>query len=157
MACRRSGVRVPSPPFDSLRSLMAGHSKCVMSVNCWTNLRLFKCESNALSERSESKGFSMSKDGVYYTYILKCSDGSYYVGSTGDLSRQLARHNAGRGPKWTACRLPVKLLYSETHESETEAVRRERQIKKWTRAKKEALITGDKESLKGYSKRTRKR
>ena len=99
----------------------------------------------------------MDTSGVYYTYILKCSDGSYYVGSTNDLPQRLARHNAGRGPKWTACSLPVKLVYHETHESETEAVQRERQIKKWTRAKKEALIAGDKETLKGYSKRTRKR
>ncbi len=135
---------------------MAGHSKCIMSANWRTNFRLSKCESNALSERSESKGFFMGTNGVYYIYILKCSDGSYYIGSTDNLSQRLARHNAGRGPKWTACRLPVKLAYHEVHNSETEAVRRERQIKKWTRAKKKALIIGDKESLKGYSKRTRK-
>jgi len=108
-----------------------------------------------MSERSESKGFSVDLNGAYFTYILECSDGSYYVGSTDDLSQRLARHNAGRGPNWTACRLPVK-LYHEVHNNETEAVRRERQIKKWTRAKKEALVDENLGRLKELSRRRKR-
>ncbi len=91
----------------------------------------------------------------FFVYILLCSDGSYYIGSTDDLPARVARHNRAEGAAYTACRRPVKLVYSETALAEADAVRRERQIKHWTRAKKEALIAGDKERLKSLSKRRR--
>ncbi|MHC4087747.1 MAG: GIY-YIG nuclease family protein [Planctomycetota bacterium] len=90
---------------------------------------------------------------MWYTYILKCADNSYYTGHTNDLSERLSRHNAGLGPKWTACRLPVQLAYQESHENEESAISREKQIKKWSRAKKDALIEGNAEKLKSLSKR----
>lgn len=99
----------------------------------------------------------MGENRVYSTYILQCSDGSYYVGSTDDLPRRVRMHNAGKGPTWTASRLPVRLVYQEVHQARSEAVRRERQIKKWSRAKKEALISGDMERLKRLSKKKRRK
>jgi len=89
---------------------------------------------------------------TYYCYILKCSDGSYYVGSASNLEDRLNRHNQGRGPTYTAKRRPVQLVYHERLESLDSAAKRERQLKRWSRAKKEALISGDLESLKKLSK-----
>ena len=89
---------------------------------------------------------------MWYTYILQCSDKSYYAGHTNNLSERVNRHNAGRAALWTACRLPVKLIYNEALETEEQAVNRERQIKKWSRAKKQALLTADKTSLKELSR-----
>ena len=92
----------------------------------------------------------------YYTYILKCSDDSYYVGSTDDLPQRLARHNSGLASAWTAARRPVQLVYSEPYLSQSQAVKRERQIKKWSCAKKTALIQGNLAALKALSKRRKR-
>ena len=89
--------------------------------------------------------------GKFYVYFLLCSDDSYYVGSTHDLDERVDRHNQGRGCRYTSQRLPVRLVYSEPHESEASAVRRERQIKRWSRKKKEALVQGDTERLRQLS------
>lgn len=85
---------------------------------------------------------------MWHTYILQCSDDSFYAGHTNELSRRLAKHNEGQETKWTACRLLVRLVYHESHEEENSATERERQIKKWSRAKKEVLIAGNTENLK---------
>ena len=86
-------------------------------------------------------------------YMLRCSDGSYYVGSTRDeLELRVAQHNAGTFGGYTRSRRPVTLVFSESFESASDAVRAERQLKGWTRAKKEALIGGDIETLKRLSK-----
>ena len=90
---------------------------------------------------------------LFYVYILRCSDGSYYVGSTDNLQERIAAHNAGRGPSYTSKRRPVQLIYSERYDNNSSAVRRERQVKGWTRAKKEALILVNVEDLKRLSKR----
>ena len=89
---------------------------------------------------------------VCYFYILKCSDGSYYVGSAANLEDRVNRHNLGRGSSYTAKRRPVQLVYFEKSGSLDDAIKRERQIKKWSRAKKEALINGELETLKKLSK-----
>jgi predicted GIY-YIG superfamily endonuclease len=83
-----------------------------------------------------------------FVYILRCSDGSDYVGHTGDRTSRVACHNAGHGAAWTACRLPATRVLQETQATVEKAVRRERQIKGWTRAKKEALIGRDFARLK---------
>lgn len=75
-----------------------------------------------------------------YTYILKCSDGSLYTGWTNCLERRLAAHNAGTGAKYTRGRTPVKLVYYETHTTKEDAMRREYEIKHYSRKEKEALI-----------------
>ena len=89
----------------------------------------------------------------HFVYILQCADGVFYVGATEDLESRVAMHNEGRGPKFTACRLPVTLLYPEEHDSMSEARQREIQIKKWSRAKKEAFIAGNRSRLHELSKR----
>ncbi|MCH7988759.1 MAG: GIY-YIG nuclease family protein [Planctomycetes bacterium] len=94
---------------------------------------------------------------TFHVYILKCSDNSYYVGSTSNLNQRLKTHISGHGPQYTASRLPVELVYSELLPDLDSAVKRERQIKKWTRAKKEALIRGDLATLKMLSKKQKTR
>jgi putative endonuclease len=91
-----------------------------------------------------------------WVYILRCSDGTLYVGHTSDVHTRERTHNDGCGGCYTALRRPVSLVYSERHDSIREAIARERQLKRWTRAKKEALIVGDRETLKHLSKRRRK-
>jgi len=78
-----------------------------------------------------------------YVYILRCADNSLYVGQTADLESRLAKHADGTAAAFTARRRPVELVYSEFHATKESARRRERQLKRWTRAKKEALVVGD--------------
>ncbi len=96
----------------------------------------------------------MSKtDREFFVYILRCADGSYYVGSTTDVAARVEAHNAGRGPRFTACRRPVTLVYSEPFDTMDQARQREIQIKKWSRAKKEALIACEMQRLHDLSRR----
>ncbi len=87
-----------------------------------------------------------------WLYILQCADGSYYTGSTNNLRLRLAQHQAGEGSVYTRSRLPVKLVYTQEFPSEHEAFLRERQVKGWSRAKKEAIIRGDFDALVELSK-----
>ena len=81
-------------------------------------------------------------------YIVKCRDGHYYVGSTrGSLERRVAEHNAGTFGGYMKSRRPVELAFSQEFDRITDAIAAERQLKGWTRAKKEALIRGDMEAL----------
>ncbi|KAA0127246.1 GIY-YIG nuclease family protein [Chryseobacterium sp. SN22] len=82
-----------------------------------------------------------------YLYILLCSDGSYYTGSTNDLERRLAQHQSGEGANHTRKRLPVRLVYYEEYDRIDLAFYREKQIQGWSRRKKEALINGAPELL----------
>ena len=88
---------------------------------------------------------------MYWVYILLCFDGTFYVGHTRDLQDRLARHNAGTAALYTRIRRPVTLVYSEAHTEESNAVAREMQLKKWSRAKKKALIDGDMSRLRKLS------
>jgi predicted GIY-YIG superfamily endonuclease len=87
-----------------------------------------------------------------WLYILKCSDDSYYTGSTPDLERRLSEHQNGIACTYTSKRRPVKLLYSQEFPTLLEAFQMERRIKGWSRKKKEAIIKGDWEELKRLSK-----
>ena len=80
-----------------------------------------------------------------YVYMVRCADGSFYVGSaTGeDLAPRIERHNAGSYPGYTFTRRPVLLVWSEYYERITDGIAAERQIKGWGRAKKEALTRSD--------------
>src|SRR5688500_2449272 len=80
-------------------------------------------------------------------------DESLYVGHTSDLERRLAQHNEGRGGRFTKARLPVALVYSEQVDGPAAAVDRERQIKRWTKSKKVALVTGNRGRLKSLARR----
>ncbi|MBQ9832714.1 MAG: GIY-YIG nuclease family protein [Clostridia bacterium] len=81
----------------------------------------------------------------YYTYILKCADGTLYTGYTDDLDKRLTVHNSGKGAKYTRSRLPVVLVYSESHESKSDALKRELAIKSMSRKEKLELIGKEKE------------
>lgn len=87
-----------------------------------------------------------------YMYILECSDGSFYTGSTTDLRIRLEQHQNGEGAEHTRKYSPVRLVYFESFERIDLAFKREKQVQGWTRAKKLALIQGDIERLKELSK-----
>jgi tRNA/rRNA methyltransferase len=89
----------------------------------------------------------------FATYLLRCVDGSYYVGHTDDLEARLAQHRSGLIPGYTATRLPVELLWSESLPDRDQAFALERQIKGWSRAKKEALVRGDIGELQALARR----
>ena len=94
----------------------------------------------------------------YIVYILECSDDSYYTGSTADLNKRLWEHEQGvMASAYTYSRRPVKLVWvSEQTEHYYDALRWERQIKGWSRAKKEALIRGDFDAIHEIVKTERK-
>ncbi|MEX2630746.1 MAG: GIY-YIG nuclease family protein [Tistlia sp.] len=84
-----------------------------------------------------------------WVYILRCADGSYYTGlAQADLERRVAEHEAGRYDGWTAKRRPVALVFAEEFPLAIQAIEMEERIKRWSRAKKEALIARDWERLK---------
>ncbi len=76
----------------------------------------------------------------WYTYILKCADGTFYTGMTNDLEKRLSNHNKGTAAKYTRCRLPVELVWHTQCESRSEALKKESEIKKLTRKQKLKLI-----------------
>jgi putative endonuclease len=81
---------------------------------------------------------------IYYVYILKCSDHSYYTGITNDMDKRLVEHNSGKYPDcYTFNKRPLELKYYETFNDVLQAIYFEKKVKKWTRAKKEALINGN--------------
>lgn len=81
---------------------------------------------------------------INYTYIVECSDGTYYTGWTNNLEKRITAHNKGQGAKYTRPRRPVKLIYYKKFETKQQAMKYEAAIKKLTRKEKEKLI-----SLKG--------
>jgi predicted GIY-YIG superfamily endonuclease len=90
-----------------------------------------------------------------WVYILRCADGLYYTGHTTNLERRLTEHQSGEGSNWTRHRLPVELVLAQEMPDKNCAFLAERQIKKWSRAKKEALIAGDWEMLRWLAKKPR--
>jgi predicted GIY-YIG superfamily endonuclease len=89
----------------------------------------------------------------FFVYIVRCADESLYVGHTSNLEERVKLHNKGRGALWTACRRPVHLVYQERHPTGEQAIARERQLKRWTHAKKFALTNGNLAKLKSLAKR----
>ncbi len=85
-------------------------------------------------------------------YILLCSDGSYYTGCTSNLSHRLDEHRSRAFCGYTASRLPVELKSHQLFSRMDEAIAAEKQIKGWSRAKKEALIAGDFDLLRELSR-----
>jgi predicted GIY-YIG superfamily endonuclease len=77
---------------------------------------------------------------VHFVYILRCADGTLYTGYARDPGRREKVHNAGRGARYTSGRRPVRLVYAERCKSAGAALRREHELKRWSRAKKETLI-----------------
>lgn len=90
---------------------------------------------------------------VYYTYLILCSDGTYYTGVTNDVDRRFQEHCDGLQPtSYTAKRRPLKLVYVESYQWIQDAIRREKQLKRWSSAKKRALIMNDERVLHELAK-----
>ena len=87
-----------------------------------------------------------------WVYILRCGNGVYYVGHTTNLELRVAKHQAGLSG-WTRDRLPVELVYSQEMPDKDQAFQVERQLKGWSRAKKEALINGEWDLLRWLAKK----
>jgi predicted GIY-YIG superfamily endonuclease len=88
----------------------------------------------------------------FWVYILECADGSYYTGHTDNLEKRLAEHEQNLLQSYTSSRLPVKLVFCNEFSTRDDAFSRERQIKGWSRRKKQALIKGDWDKLVVFSK-----
>jgi predicted GIY-YIG superfamily endonuclease len=88
----------------------------------------------------------------FYVYILRCADGSYYVGHTDDLEKRLAAHQSGQVTGYTRSRRPVQLAFRQEFPAREDAFLRERQLKGWSRRKKEALIRGHWDDLTRLSR-----
>ena len=88
---------------------------------------------------------------AFYVYILRCADGSLYTGHTDDLEARLAAHERGVTPGYTQSRRPVRLAWSADVPTREEALDAEMRIKRWSRAKKEALIAEDWQRLKALA------
>ena len=93
-----------------------------------------------------------SVDGLFWVYIVQCSNRTLYVGHTGNLPKRVKYHETGTGARHTKLPAPIHLVYAEGPMTSTKAIKPERQLKKWSRSKKTALIQGDFENLKALSK-----
>ena len=90
----------------------------------------------------------------YYVYILLCSDGKFYTGVTNNLDRRIEEHNSSKSPNsFTASRRPVRLVWYGQFTSVNYAIEKEKQIKRWSKAKKQALIDADWNKLPMLSKK----
>jgi tRNA/rRNA methyltransferase len=90
---------------------------------------------------------------AFWTYILRCSDGSYYTGHTDDLERRIAQHHDGTYLGYTHDLRPVEVVWADEYQTRIEALESERKIKGWSRAKKEALVRGDWEAVQRLARR----
>ena len=79
-------------------------------------------------------------DRTWYCYLVRCRDHSLYAGITTDLRRRVAEHNEGVGAKYTRSRRPVRLVWQEPFESRSAASKREAEVKKWRKSRKEKLV-----------------
>ena len=87
-----------------------------------------------------------------YFYILRLQSGALYIGATKNLEQRYSMHCDGSAGRTTSLDPPASLAYSEEHQSFSKTRQREAQVKRWSRAKKEALIAGDKDKLRELSK-----
>lgn len=80
-------------------------------------------------------------DNVWYVYLLRMRDGSLYTGITKDVKRRIEEHRKGEGSKYVRSRLPCELVYEEEHPDQSSALKRELEIKKWHKTRKEKLVS----------------
>ncbi|MCH9025079.1 MAG: GIY-YIG nuclease family protein [candidate division Zixibacteria bacterium] len=78
----------------------------------------------------------------WYLYMVRCADDTIYTGISIDVQARIDKHNRGRGAKYTSTRLPVKLIYYESQPDRISAMKREIQVKRWSRSMKENLARG---------------
>ncbi len=77
---------------------------------------------------------------AWFLYLVQCADGSFYTGITNNVTRRCQQHNAGTASRYTRSRLPVELIYQESHTSRSVALKRELVVKAMSRGEKESLI-----------------
>jgi len=77
---------------------------------------------------------------MYYIYVLHCKDGSYYTGSTNNVEKRFKDHLLGKGARYTKSHKPIEIIYQEEFSTKSEALKREVEIKNWSREKKEKLV-----------------
>jgi putative endonuclease len=158
------GVRIPpSAPFDSPSCSPSASRK----ARSWRAIPHVECPERVVGRpkagRLRVEGLAVShrrchrRQATHYVYLLRCADNSLYVGETANLQSRENDHNDGRGGSYTAKRRPVRVVYAEKHRSKQEAMKRERQLKRWTLQKKELLVRGDVVALSGVSRRARVR
>ena len=92
-----------------------------------------------------------------WMYMLRCNDGTFYVGSTRDLHTRLNLHSEGNGAAYTRRRLPVTLVYATEFENVADAFAMEKRVQGWSHAKRQALIDGDWDEIRRLSKKPRRR
>lgn len=80
---------------------------------------------------------------MFYVYIIRCADGSFYCGYTTDVEKRFEKHKSGKGAKYTRSHLPLEIVYIEEFESKSDALKRECEIKSMTRSQKKKLINSD--------------
>jgi len=91
---------------------------------------------------------------IFYVYILECSDGTYYTGITSDLEKRIESHQKGKYQNsYTASRRPVSLVFFAEFTEASKGIETEKQIKKWSKAKKKALISSEFENLPNLAKK----
>ena len=118
---------------------------------CWLRSFSILTLRSGRSPRLEGRGWPVTGA---YLYILRCADDSFYVGTTRkDLEARIAEHNSGTLGGYTVSRRPAALAFAEHFEKISDAIVAERQIKGWSRAKKEALIAGDWASVSASARR----
>jgi putative endonuclease len=88
---------------------------------------------------------------MWYLYITENRNDAFYIGITNNLERRLKEHQCGKGGNYTRRNRPIKLLYTEQFAKKDQAEKREKQIKRWSRAKKKALISGNLNELRRLS------
>ena len=107
-----------------------------------------------LNDREKLPGVECPEpvDGLFWVYIVQCSNRTLYVGHTGNLPQRVKYHETGAGARHTKLLSPIHLVFEEGPMASAKAIKRERQLKKWSQSKKTALIQGDFENLKALSK-----
>lgn len=93
----------------------------------------------------------------FFVYVLLCSDGSYYTGHTDDIEKRIPQHNNGEGGFYTSHRLPIQLVFLQEFNGRDEALIAELKVKKWSTAKKKALIKSDWNLIHKLSKKNFKK
>src|SRR5258706_5244543 len=111
--------------------------------------RLSDATTSVRAEVSKPRAITLVKP--FFVYMLRCSDGSYYVGHTDELDRRVAQHQAGEIDGYTHQRRPIELVWSQETATREEALASELRIKGWARSKKEALIKGDWQAIQRHA------
>jgi putative endonuclease len=151
-------VRIPlGSPFDSANGLAhdyasRSHSTVRIRRKTYKGPRRMVLSERQRAEGPVSIGRVVLTFPMYFVYILRTSANTLYIGVTESLDQRISTHNSGKGAEWIKAHRGARLVYCESHATLGSARKREIQLKKWSRAKKEALIARDFVMLKNLSR-----